>query len=307
MDYKKIINSRNIRLRILRMLSFVPDKMMLKMQYKIKTGNKLNLKNPKRFTEKLQWYKLYYKNPEMIRCVDKYDVRSYVEDLGLEHILNECYGVYDTVEEINFDMLPQQFVLKDTLGGGGNSVIVVKDKNSMDLDAIKEQLQRWVREPHRTKSGGREWPYYNGKKHRIIIEKYIMSDEKAGGLIDYKFFCFNGRCEFVYVMGDRAVGDSVKVSIFDRDFNKLPVKRVGDEEFLSAQKPDNFLQMLEVAEKLSAEFPHVRVDLYDVESGILFGELTFYNASGYMVYDPDEFDVEVGKKFVFDLDEKIRG
>ena len=127
MDYKKIIKSRKVREQILRLLRFVPDKTMVKIQYRIKTGRKLNLKNPQRYTEKLQWYKLYYKNPLMIKCVDKYDVREYVKSLGLEEILNECYGVFDKVEDIDFDKLPNQFVMKDTLGGGGDRVIICKD------------------------------------------------------------------------------------------------------------------------------------------------------------------------------------
>lgn len=296
MDYKKIFKSRKTRVAILRWLRFIPDKQMLQMQYFIKTGRRLNLKNPQRYTEKLQWYKLYHRDPEMIRCVDKYDVRSYVEELGLGYILNECYGVYETAEEVDFDKLPNQFVLKDTLGGGGNSVIIVKDKASTDLEAIRTQMQQWVCK-RRVRGGGREWPYYSGKEHRIIVERYIESDENNGGLIDYKFFCFNGKCEFIYVMGDRRVGQSVKVSIFDRNFKKLSVMRVGDEEYLSAKEPENFRYMVEVAEKLASKFPHVRVDMYNAEGKVIFGELTFYNASGYMKYDPDEFDFTFGKDF----------
>lgn len=138
MDYKKIIKSRSLRLKLLRLLSFVPDKYMLKVQYRIKTGNNLNLKNPKRFTEKLQWYKLYYRDSLMIKCVDKYDVREYIRSKGLDKILIPCYGVYNSDDDINWNQLPNQFVMKDTLGGGGTSVIIVKDKNSADIDEIKK-------------------------------------------------------------------------------------------------------------------------------------------------------------------------
>ena len=126
MDYKKIIKNRSIRLKILQIFSFIPDKTMIKLQYRVKTGNKLNLKKPQRFTEKLQWYKLYYKNPLMIQCVDKYEVRKYVKSKGLEDILIPCYGVYDSADNINWKKLPDKFVMKDTLGGGGVSVILVK-------------------------------------------------------------------------------------------------------------------------------------------------------------------------------------
>ena len=119
--------------------------------------------------------------------------------------------------------------------------------------------------------------------------------------MDYKFFCFDGRTEFVYVMGDRAVGEKVRVRLMDRNFNRLPVLRVGDADIGEVIKPQNYLEMLNVAEKLAEDFPHVRVDLYSVGRSVLFGELTFYNASGYMNYDPDSFDVDIGKKF------KLRG
>ena len=186
MDYKKIIKSRSLRLKILRVLSFVPDKTMIKLQYRIKTGRKLDLKNPKRFTEKIQWYKLYYKNPKMIICVDKYDVREYVKSKGLEDILIPCYGVYDSIDQINWDDLPNQFVMKDTLGGGGNSVLIVKDKKMADIEQLKLCGEEWTSINAHVRDAGREWPYYSGKNHRIIIEKYIESKEAEGGLIDRK-------------------------------------------------------------------------------------------------------------------------
>ena len=298
MDYKKIIKSRDLRRKILRLLSFVPDKIMLKMQYRAKTGRKLDLRNPKRFTEKLQWYKLYYKNPLLIQCVDKYDVREYVKSKGLEKILIPSYGVFESADEIDWDALPDQFVMKDTLGGGGTSVIIVKDKNNEERDELKRKISEWTAIKANVKSDGREWPYYSGKKHRIIIEKYIDSDSSKTGLIDYKFFCFNGKTEFLYVMGNRKVGEQVRVRLMDRSFKRIPVLRVGDADMDEVSKPQNYHEMLLIAEKLAQDFPHVRVDLYNVEGKILFGELTFYNASGYMKYDPDDFDIEIGNKFI---------
>lgn len=303
MDYKKIIKSRAVRLAILKCLSFVPDKPMLKLQYRIKTGRKLNLKNPQRYTEKLQWYKLYYKNPLMIQCVDKYDVRAYVESKGLGHILNECYGVFDRVEDIDFDALPNQFVLKDTLGSGGNSVILVKDKSTMDLEAIKAQLHKWVNENHRIRSGGREWPYYSGKKHRIIIEKYLAQPD--GDLPDYKFFCFDGIMLNYYVRTDYASDHQGKTAFFDCKHTFL--YGVGmDYTQIAKDLPildfEKVKEMTAIAETLAQDFPHVRVDLFLVNNDIYFGELTFFNASGYMTYEPDEFDFVLGEKFT--LEEK---
>ena len=269
---------------------------MLQIQYIIKMGRRLDLNEPKRFTEKLQWYKLYYKNQLLIQCVDKYDVRKYIEAKGFQDILIPCYGVFNSFDEIDWDALPNQFVVKDTLGGGGNAVVIVSNKEGYSIDELKRITTKWVsKNPHK-KGGGREWPYYSGKRHRIIIEKYIES-EKQEGLVDYKFFCFGGKCEFLYVMGNRKVGQSVSVSIFDRNFNKLPVLRVGDHPFIDAKRPKNYEELLYVAETLSKDFPHVRVDLYDINNKIYFGELTFYNASGYMKYEPDSFDLSVGRKF----------
>ena len=133
MDYKKIFKSRRLRKKILNFLGFVPDSVMLKLQYKIKTGRKLNLKNPKRFTEKLQWYKINYRNNLLHTCVDKFEVREYVKKCGLESILNNCFGVYDTYDEIDFDTLPNRFVIKKTNGGGGLNVIICKDKSELLL------------------------------------------------------------------------------------------------------------------------------------------------------------------------------
>lgn len=297
MDYKKIFKSRKTRSKILRALSFVPDKPMIKLQYRIKTGRRLNLKNPQRYTEKIQWYKLYYRDPLMVQCVDKYEVRKFVESLGLGHILNECYGVFDRPEDIDFDELPNQFVLKDTLGGGGNSVIICKDKSKADLDAYRKQMREWVGKK-RIRSGGREWQYYSGEKHRVIIEKYIESDESSGGLIDYKFFCFDGRCSYVYVITNRKIGIGAEFGIYNTDYELLPYCRSDELKPVHlTQKPEQYNEMILLSEKLSARFPHVRVDLYCENGEILFGELTFFDGSGYMTFEPDEFDFILGEKF----------
>jgi hypothetical protein len=297
MDYKKIIKSRSMRLKMLEFLSFIPDKPMLKIQYRLKTGNKLNLKNPKRFTEKLQWYKLYYKDPKMIQCVDKFDVREYVKAKGLEEILIPCYGVYDSGEDINWDKLPNQFVMKDTLGGGGNSVVIVTDKSKENIEKLKEKCREWTSINAHTKGGGREWPYYTGKPHRIIIDQYLEC--KDGDLPDYKFFCFWGRCFCFYVKVDYAKShEDGKLAFFDTGLNNLNVsidycKSAGDEIDL----PSNCGEMVRCAEALSADFPHARVDFYDVDGKIVFGEITFFNASGYMTFEPDAFDYKIGEAF----------
>lgn len=299
MDYKKILKSRALRLKILNCLSFVPDKIMVKIQYRIKTGRKLNLKSPKRYTEKLQWYKLFYRNPLMPRCVDKYDVRQYIKEKGLEDILINCLGVFERVEDINWESLPNSFVLKDTLGAGGSSVIIVKDKKSANRGEIISTLSEWINSPSKVRNGGREWVYYSGKKHRIIIEEFINADDTPGGLIDYKFFCYEGKPKWIYVIADRKMGVSAGLAIYDSNFNRLKAQR-NDEQPLKRKidKPINFEWMKEIAAILSRDFPHARIDLYNHNGKILFGEITFFDGSGYMTFTPDSFDLEMGKGFI---------
>ena len=299
MDYKSIIRNRSLRLKILNMLSFITDKYMLKMKYRIKTGRKLNLTNPQRYTEKVQWYKLYYRDSRMIQCVDKYDVRNYVKKKGLENILIPCYGVYHSAEEIDWKALPRQFVVKDTLGGGGNSVVIVKDKAKIDIEQLKRVTQNWVRQKAHQRNAGREWPYYSGKNHRIIIEKYIDSDTAKGGLIDYKFLCFGGKAELLYVLADRITGQGAGCGFFDLDFHQLPYTE-SDEPKLKRKisKPENFEELKKVAETLADTFPCARIDLYNEKEKILFGEITYFDSSGYMCFDPDQLDFELGKKFI---------
>jgi hypothetical protein len=297
MDYKKIIRSRKLRIKFLQIFNFIPDKQMVQLQYRIKTGRKLDLKNPKRFTEKLQWYKLYDRNPLMAQCADKYEVRKYIEKIGLGNILNELYGIYDSPDEIDFAQLPDSFVLKDTLGGGGNAVILVGDKTQMDEAAVRRQMWEWVNTPVRMKHPGREW-VYEGRKHRIIAERLLACPN--GDLPDYKFFCFDHQVQYFYIRTGYAKNHALgELSFFDRNLKYL--QGVGmDYCGISDKRPklcDEVKKMMEMAENLSAEFPHVRVDLYNIDGQIYFGELTFFNASGYMKFEPDAFDFEMGEKF----------
>ena len=287
MNYKNIIKSRKTRIKIMQFLSFIPDRQMVSLQYRIKTGHKLDLKNPKRFTEKIQWYKLYYRDPLMAQCADKCEVRKYVEDCGLGSILNTVYGVYETPDEISADSLPNEFVLKDTLGGGGNSVIIVKDKSRLDWNSAYIQMKEWVND---------------GRKHRIIVEKYIKSDPNEGGLIDYKFFCFNGKAEYVYVVADRQVGKKAGFGIYNADYVKLDAVRADEMPLTrNLEKPKNYDEMKRMAETLAKPFPEARIDFYNVNNQVLFGEITFFDGSGYMRFEPDEFDFMLGEKFEIDL------
>ncbi|MCD8039319.1 MAG: carbonic anhydrase [Lachnospiraceae bacterium] len=286
-----------MRIKLLNVMAFVPDRLMLLLQYRMKTGRRLDLKNPQRYSEKLQWYKLYYRDPLMKQCADKYEVRRYIEDCGCAEILNEVYGVYDSADEVPFDRLPNEFVLKDTLGGGGDGVIIVRDKSRLDIEKTKKQMTEWTQR-YAKKHFAREW-VYEGGKHRIIVERYIASEKEQGGLIDYKFFCFFGKVKYLYVIADREVGKKAGFGIFDAEFNKLHILRADEEPLLrEIPKPGNFELMKRIAENLSKPFPHARIDLYNCDSGIVFGEVTFFDGSGYMTFEPDEFDYELGKEFI---------
>ena len=293
MDYKKIIKNRETRLKILSLLNWIPDKYMLMLQYRIKTGRKLNLKDPKRYTEKIQWYKLNYRDPIMAKCADKYTVREYIKDIGLSDILNEIYQVYNSSEEIDFDKLPEEFVLKSTNGGGGNEVIICRDKSNLDKEEVLKRVSNWTIKHNN--GGGREWVYYKSNT-RIIAEKLIKA--KENDLVDYKFFCFNGEVQYIYVINGRNFGGKSSLGIFDTNFNKLDYCRVDENSMNEVpKKPDNFKEMIKISEVIARDFPHVRVDLYDNDGKIIFGEITFFDGSGYQTYRPDEFDYILGEKF----------
>lgn len=296
MNYKKIVRSQNLRFSILKFLKFLPDSIMVRIQYWIKIGKILNLNNPQTFTEKLQWYKIYYKNPLMTICVDKYDVREYIENKGLGNILNECYGVYDYPEDIDFDKLPNKFVVKTTDGSGGQNVFICKDKDDLCIPDLITILNSW--KDRKSINAGREWAYINMKSSRFLVEKYLESDADIGGLIDYKFFCFNGKVEFLYVIADRDLGDKCGLGVYTRDFKKMEIYRQDEKPLLrKITRPENFDEMVLLSESLSKEFPHVRIDLYNVHDKILFGEFTFYDGSGYMKFNPTIFDREIGELF----------
>lgn len=295
MDYKKIFKNQQLRFSILKALSFVSDSTMLSWQYRIKTGRKLNLKNPIRYTEKIQLYKMYYRNPDLPICVDKYEVRSYVSKKGLSHILNILYGVYDVAEDINFKDLPDRFVIKTTDGGGGQNILMCRQKAELDIPKTILDVNSWLNK--KDIDPGREWAYTRMKKSRIIVEKLLEDPEKPeAGIQDYKFFCFSGKPYMICVDSDRFIGH--KRNIYDLNWNKLnivfndyPLTDMVDE------KPDNYEEMLSIVRKLSEDFPHVRVDLYDIGGKIIFGELTFYPSSGYCHFVPDNFDHILGNQF----------
>lgn len=292
-EYKKIFRNKKLRFKILSLLRFIPDKQMLQLQYRIKMKQKLNLKDPKRYTEKIQWYKLYYRDPVMQQCADKYLVREYVKAKGLECILNELYAVYHTPEEIRLEDLPEKVVIKLSNGSGTN--LLIKDKSQLELSQVQEQFRNFFAQ--RKASAGREWVYKTDRKPVIIAEQYLEDPEqKDGSICDYKFLCFGG--EVCYVVYDTQRFTDHRRNIYDTQWNDLHVASdcpCGDVEI---PKPENLDEMLAVAKVLAEDFPAVRVDLYSIQGKIYFGELTFFPWSGYVRYDPDEFDFEMGERFV---------
>ena len=228
----------------------------------------------------------------MTQCADKYKVREYITSKGYEDILVPLYGVYERVEDIDFEKLPNKFVLKTTNGSHTN--IFCEDKYKLDIETTKKTLNRWLN-VWRGKVG-REWAYYDIKP-RIICEKYLDKDEN-NDLIDYKFFCFNGKPYCLYVIVERYLKDGIKLGIYDTKFQKMPYIRSGVKGLSrDVPKPKNFEKMIKIAQILSEDFPHVRVDLYNIDGDIYFGELTFYTGSGYIRFIPDEFDFILGKQF----------
>lgn len=295
--YKKIFRSKKLRFAILSSLRFVPDKPMLKMQYRIKCGRKLNLKDPKRYTEKLQWYKLYYRNPVMQQCADKYAVREYVRAKGLGSILNDLYAVFETPGDICFDNLPDQFVLK--LSNGSSTNLLVEDKHQLNLEQVKEQFRNFYAQSGA--SAGREWVYTTDKPPVIVAEQYLRDPtNENGALRDYKILCFNGEPEYIICVDGRYTDHYCHV-IYDREWNKQQVQ-IGESSFAAEyEKPDNLAQMLQIARILSADFPAARIDLYSIEGKIYFGEITFFPWSGYMKFEPDSFDLALGEKFALPI------
>lgn len=292
LDYKKLLPKQEIRLKILGLFDFIPDKIMIKLQYRIKMGKKLNLKRPTRYTEKIQWYKLYYRDSLMTQCADKFSVRKYVKSKGFEDILVPLYGAYDDASQIDFKALPKRFVLKTNNGSRTN--FFCKDKVLLDKEKTRQLLNNWLRK--RTSKAGREWPYYDIKP-KIVCEKYLEKDIN-NDLVDYKFMCFHGKVVNLFVNSERYSDDVMRFGIYSRTFEHLSYKRKGlrdtDKNLI---KPHNYERMVHIAEKLSEDFPHVRVDLYNINGEIYFGEMTFFHGSGYVEFEPDDFDFILGEHF----------
>lgn len=269
--------------------SFYSDKFFLKASFWIVMGRRLDLNNPKSFSEKLQWLKLYRRRPEYTKMVDKIEAKKYVASIiGNEYII-PTLKMYDSINQVNFDELPKQFVIKCTHDSG--SVIVCKDKDKLDKKKALEKLNKGLKQNFYYQT--REYPY-RSVKPRLIAEQY-MEDESGYELKDYKIFCFNGQPKMSFVASDRQKeGEDTKFDFYDLEWNHIPVTNGHPCSEHGIAKPQNYDKMLELASKLSQGIPHVRVDFYNINGKIYFGELTFFHWSGLVPFEPEDWDYTFG-------------
>ncbi len=285
---------RNPKLCFLWLLVLFPrlirdDRTFLRILYYINFEKWPDLDNPQTFSEKIQWLKLYNRKPEYINMVDKYEAKKYVASIiGEEHII-PTIAVYDRAEDIDFDSLPNQFVLKCTHDSGG--VVICKDKSSLNKKAAIKKLKKGLNRNFFWQT--REWPYKNVQK-RIIAEKY-MADESGNDLNDYKFFCFNGEPKYCQVISDRS--NNMSIDFFDEYWEHQPFHEPKTFPFSTKRlkKPKRLDEMLSMAKLLSNSFPFLRVDFYEINNKVYFGELTFYPTSGIGGFEPASWDMSFGK------------
>lgn len=280
--------------KILKKLSrILSDRQYIKLRFRMIFKKKLNLKNPQTYNEKLQWLKLYDRNPEYSKLVDKYEVKQNIaEKLGQEYVI-PTLGVWDKFEDIDFNALPNEFVLKCTHDSGG--LVICKDKSKLDFESAKKKINASLKTNYYWQE--REWVYKNVKP-RIIAEKYMV-DESGYELKDYKFFCFNGEVKALFIAKDRnKPGEETKFDFFDENFNHLPFTNGHPNSEPPYIKPEGFEEMKELAAKISKNIPHVRVDFYNINGKIYFGEITFFHWGGMTPFKPEEWDYKFGEWLV---------
>lgn len=285
---------RKIGIRILYKTAFMwPDKTYLKLLFYLKMGKRLNLDNPQTFSEKLQWLKLNNKNPDYTRMVDKVAAKDYVaEKIGKEYLI-PTLGVWDNVDDIDFNSLPQQFVLKCSHDSGG--VVICKDKSKLDVKKVKKQLNKSLNTDYYMRY--REWPYKNVPR-RILAEKFMANGDVNDDLKDYKFMCFDGKAHCSFVCSDRNNGKGLKITFFDREWNRLPFERHYPSDTEDIKMPTSYKEMMRLAEVLSEKIPFVRTDFYEIEGHLYFGELTFFPGTGMEEFTPEQWDKTLGELIV---------
>ena len=270
-----------------RFLNWLPDRTYLKLVYLSETGRILNLDNPQTYNEKLQWLKLYDRRPEYSIYADKYAVRSYIAETIGEQYLIPLLGVYNSVEEIDWGSLPDKFVLKCTHGSGSN--IICSDKSKLNVEEAKKKLRKWMK--HSWYWFGREWPYRNVIP-RIICEQFIETDDGKAP-IDYKVMCSNGEPKLIQVHIDR-YGDTYTMDFYDINWEKTSICQGVPISKKTLEKPKNFHLMLNFARMLTKDMPYARIDFYEQNEVLYFGEITLYPTSGFALFENDNHDVDLG-------------
>ncbi len=276
---------------LLKYFSFLySDQAYLSRMFKYRMGFDIDWDNPTTYNEKLQWLKLHDRDPKYSVFADKYRVKSYVEDkVGAAHVI-QTLGVWKHPKEINFDELPERFVLKTTHGGGNSGVVICEDKSIFDFSSARKRLRQAMKQNLYRDS--REWPYKNVQK-RIIAEEYI-EDAKTGELRDYKFFCFDGEVKMMFVASERQRRKEPFFDFFDADFKHLNIVQGHPNSLVLPSKPKCFEEMKKIASKLSKGIPHVRIDLYEADGRVYFGEMTFFHFGGFVPFSPSQFDNIMG-------------
>lgn len=263
----------------------IPDKMYLNIKFFKNFGRFINFDNPQTYNEKLQWLKIYNRNPFYNLIVDKYRVKDYVnKQIGSEHVIR-LLGVWNHFDEIDFEQLPNQFVLKCNHDCGG--IVICKDKSTLNKKAAKKLLESHLKNNYYWDH--REWPYKDVKP--VIFAEEYMVDESGYELKDYKWFCFNGEPKVLFIAQDRDnPNEETKFDFYDMNFQHLPIRNGHPNANNIINKPAGFEEMKELARKLSAGIPHVRVDFYNINGHIYFGEMTLFHWGGFVKFDPQEWD-----------------
>lgn len=295
--------AKSLILAIMDVLKIVPDEPYLKFLYRIRMGKKLNLHPPVTFNEKLQWLKIHDHNPEYSRLVDKSEVKKYIADtIGEQYVIPQL-GIWDRAEDIDFDSLPDRFVLKCTHDSG--SIVICRDKSRFDKEAAIKLLNKAVK--RNFYNSKREWAY-KGLKGRIIAEQYmedtlVEGQSATGDLSDYKIFCFNGEPRTIFVVrGGHQDESRVKRWMYDTNWKLYEAGFHGKQPRTDAEeKPAQLEEMLELARKLSRDIPFLRVDFYIINGKVYFGEMTFFHMSGCEKFSPESFDKTLGDMLVLDL------
>jgi len=271
--------------------NWMPDKPYLKLMFWARMGRRLNLDKPRTFNEKLQWLKLNDRKTVYTQLVDKYEAKKYMEQvIGSDYVI-PTIGVWESFDEIDFEQLPERFVLKCTHDSGG--LVICNDKRKLDIQCAREKINKSLNTNYYFRA--REWPYKDVKP-RIIAEEYLESLQQDGDLLDYKVFCFNSVPKIILVCSERFSNDGLKEDFYDIDWKHLNIQRVKHKNSTKLhQRPLNLDKMIELAKRLSAISPFLRVDFYELNGKVYCGELTFFPASGFEGFRPEHIDDELGK------------